>query len=269
MIKPHRRELKFVVHHSAKELILERWRRYLVKAPFTNQYAVTPILSQYYDSPDLCFYREKLDGVGVRNKVRLRVYDREFRTGATAFLEIKHRDNDLVKKFRYKIEDFHPAYLDLAGWLPTRLELEGAFQMIFERHRLRPSAQVYYQREAYEGLVESDVRVTFDTNLIGLYPGERLTNRMLRDPSRQLMPDTLAILEVKSTHGIPNWLREGVLAAELQVATIPKYITAVEMLGLSKHNATGVYAWANRCSTSSTSYSSHRRPSYSARPMSS
>ncbi|TDJ49740.1 MAG: polyphosphate polymerase domain-containing protein [Gemmatimonadetes bacterium] len=246
MIRPYRQELKFVVHHSAKTLILERWRRYLRKAPFTNRHAVTPILSQYYDSPDLAFYREKLDGVPLRNKVRLRVYDLEFRQGATAFLEIKHRDNDRVKKFRYKIPDFRESHLDLDRWLPDCVALEGAFHILFQRCRLRPSVQVYYQREAYEGVVESDVRVTFDTNLTGLYPGERLTSCLLNDRSRQLMPDTLQILEVKATHGIPNWLQEGVLAAELQAATIPKYITAVELLGLPEHNPTGVYAWNKR-----------------------
>ena len=249
MIRPFRQELKFLIHHSAKTLLFERWRRYLRRAPFTNSHAVTPILSLYYDSPDLAFYREKLDGVGLRNKVRLRVYDQRFRDGATAFLEIKHRHNVFVKKFRYKISDFREAHLDLYRWLPDCRELEDSFHILFERCRLRPSAQVYYQREAYEGLVESDVRVTFDTNLTALHPGERLTSRLLQDRSRQLMPDTVEILEVKATHGIPNWLQEGVLGAELQAATIPKYITAVEQLGLPENDPTGVYAWSNRCST--------------------
>ena len=250
MIRPLRQELKFVVHHSVKTLVLERWKRYLRNAPFTNRHAVTPILSQYYDSPDLGFYREKLDGVALRNKLRLRVYDMTFRQGAVAFLEIKHRDNDKVRKFRYKIDDFHPNHLDLPRWLPDCKALEPAFHILYERCRLRPTAQVYYQREAYEGAVESDVRVTFDTNLIGLFAGEQLTSRILKDPSRLLMPETLAILEVKATHEIPNWLQEGVLAAELQATTIPKYITAVEMLGLPAHHPTGVFAWTSRYSTS-------------------
>lgn len=250
MIRPHRWELKFLVHHSVKTMILERWKRYLRIAPFTNQHAVTPVLSQYYDTPELGFYRQKLDGVAVRNKLRLRVYDMKFREGAVAFLEIKHRLNDKVRKFRYRIKDFHPDYIHLSRWLPDCDELEPAFHILYERCRLRPTAQVYYQREAYEGLVESDVRITFDTNLIGLYPGEQLTSRMLSDPARLLMPDTITILEVKATHALPNWLQEGVLAAELQAKTIPKYITAVEMLGLPARQLTGVYAWTTRYSTS-------------------
>ena len=241
-IRPFRSELKFLLHYSTRELLLERWRRYLVRAPFTDEYAMSPILSQYYDSPDLQFYREKLDGVGFRNKVRLRVYSHRFTPGQTAFLEIKHRYNDKVRKHRQKYDNFDRRLLDPSNWHFDDLEMESAFLSLLERYRLRRSAQTYYQREAYEGAVESDVRITFDSNLIGLHPGERITTRLIHDRTRNLMPDTLSILEVKATHGIPGWLREGVLAGELQQKTIPKYISAVEVLRLPDLYTAGVYA---------------------------
>jgi hypothetical protein len=56
------------------------------------------------------------------------------------------------------------------------------------------------------------------------------------------MPDTLAILEVKATRGIPGWVHEGIVAAELQQQTIPKYVTAVRTLGLVQLSEAGVYA---------------------------
>ena len=119
---------------------------------------------------------------------------------------------------------------------------QSEFLALRERDRLRPTAQVYYQREAYEGAVESDIRVTFDSNLIGLHPGERLTSALLRDRTRHLMPETLTILEVKSTKGNPAWIHEGIVALELRQQTIPKYITAVETLGLLELSAGGIYA---------------------------
>ncbi len=241
-MRPFRQELKFRVHHSVKTMLLERWRRYLVRAPFTNAHAVTPILSQYYDSPELAFYYEKLDGIALRNKVRLRVYSQRFTPGQTAFLEIKHRQNDLVRKYRQQISDFGPEWLDPSHWRFDDPQMESAFLTLLERHRLRASAQVYYQREAYEGAVESDIRVTFDTCLTGLHPGEVVTGTLLRDHMRSLMPDTLEILEVKATRGIPRWVHDGIVAAELQQQTIPKYITAVEVLGLPGLAPAGAYA---------------------------
>ena len=61
-------------------------------------------------------------------------------------------------------------------------ERANAYIDLKERYRLRASAQTYYQREAYQGLVEEDVRICFDSNLIGLFPGEKLTGKILTMP---------------------------------------------------------------------------------------
>ncbi|MCZ6683562.1 MAG: hypothetical protein O7B26_10280, partial [Planctomycetota bacterium] len=98
----------------------------------------------------------------------------------------------------------------------------------------------------YEGAYERDVRVTFDTCVVGLHPGEVLTRDSLFDRSRRLLPETLVILEVKTTRGIPGWVHDGVVVAELQQQTIPKYISAVEVLDLIELTASGVYAWSQR-----------------------
>ena len=42
-LRPFRQELKFLVHYSVREMLLERWSRYLVQAPFTNKNAVTKV----------------------------------------------------------------------------------------------------------------------------------------------------------------------------------------------------------------------------------
>ena len=241
-LRPFRDELKYLVHHSVKAQLMARWQRYLVPAPFTDARARTPILSQYYDSPTLTFWREKHDGIAVRNKIRLRVYGHRYEAGQTAFLEIKHRYFNKVRKYRDRIPDFGPQHLDPATWRFSHPEMEAAFQVIMQRHQVRRSAQVYYQREAWEGAVESDIRVTWDSSLVALFPGEQVSRSVLMDPRRAMMPDTLSILEVKSTVGIPPWVYEGVIAAELKQQTIPKYITAVELLGMPEQHAMGIYA---------------------------
>ncbi len=241
-LRAFRSELKFVVHHSVKRMLMARWQRYLMRAPFTNEHAQTPILSQYYDSPTLTFYHEKHDGIAYRNKVRLRVYGKGYESGMTAFLEIKHRAFDKVRKYREQIPDFGPHHLDPQTWRFSEPAMTTAFMTLVERHRLRPSAQVYYQREAWEGAVEPDIRVTWDSCLLGMHPGERLTRDLLYDRSRRMMSETLSILEVKSTVGIPRWVHDGIVAAELRQQTVPKYITAVEVLGLPELYASGIHA---------------------------
>lgn len=243
IIKPFRNELKYVIHHSTRELLLSYWNRYITRAAHTNEYGFSPVLSQYYDSPDFAFVREKREGLRSRNKVRLRVYGTRFSHGMLAFLEIKRRHNDKVKKFRRKIESLDPeSHMNPDNWQFFDEEAAAEFGKLREIYRLRPSAQTYYQREAYEGVIENDVRLTFDSHLIGLYPGERLSTRILRDRSRNVMPDTVSILEIKSTHGFPSWIYNGIKLGELHQQPIPKYTSAVKVLGLMDSLISSNYA---------------------------
>ena len=241
-MRPFREELKYVVHHSTRTALLERWRRHLVKDPHTNEDAVTPVLSQYYDSPNLAFFEEKVDGIRFRNKVRLRAYGLRYDSGGAVVLEIKQRLEGRVRKIRMRIEDFQPRHLDPCSWRFASRDDESAFASLRERYRLKPSAQTFYMREAYESVVEPTVRVTFDTCLAALHPGEILGPGALVDESRRLLPDTLAILEVKATAGLPAWVMSGVRVGELTQRPVPKYVMAVTKLRLPDLTPGGAFS---------------------------
>ncbi len=236
-----RQELKFVIHHSVRRMLLERWSPYLVRAPFTDSEARTHVLSQYYDSPTLSFSREKREGIPFRNKVRLRTYATDFDSGKAAFLEIKHRRFVGVHKYRQRIADVSSAHLSPSRWTFDDPDMRARFHSLLETYHLRTSAQTYFQREAYETPEESGLRVTLDSNLVGLHPGERLTSKLLMDRRRSLMADTLFILEIKSNEVLPRWVHDGIIACELEQKTIPKYVTAVNVLKLGELTGSGVY----------------------------
>lgn len=240
-MKPLRDELKYIITTNDRNYLIEMWRMRLEKDPHTDHCAMTPILSQYYDSPNLRFYEEKLDGIGFRNKVRLRTYGMKFEPGQTTFLEIKQRVWDKVRKVRHRIKDFKLEHLDPKTWNLADAENMAAFSVLVEKYRLRPSAQIWYQREAYQGAANPDLRVTFDSCVMGMFPGELLSPDMMDDPSRKLLPDNLVILEIKSNSGIPSWVPEGVRRIELIQQTVPKYVMGVEKLGLTGTTPVGVF----------------------------
>lgn len=231
MTRPFRSELKYVAHHSTAAMLLERWSRHLTRDPHTDELGFTPVLSQYYDTRDLAFYREKLDGLPFRNKVRLRTYGVRFRAGARGFLEIKQRLGEKVRKIRHRIDSMKSRDLDPASWEFEDPRDANAFRSLMARHELLPSARVFYVRQAFFSVVEPSIRVTFDRGLCALFPGERVGRVETTGPSRKLMSDTLAILEVKSTEALPPWVTDGALAGELFQQPVPKYVSAVERLG--------------------------------------
>jgi hypothetical protein len=215
--------------------LLERWRRHLVKDRYMKHDSGTPILSLYYDTPELTFYNEKVDGVAFRNKVRLRTYGTQFRPGQATFIEIKQRHGDYIRKIRQKVENYCDCHLNPRHWTFDTPESQSAFGVLLERHRLLPCVQVWYQREVYESVVEPGVRVSFDSCLTGLFPGEQLTADHIFDPRTKLMPETRVVLEVKSNNGTPRWAEEGARLVELVQIPVPKYVMAVEKLGIHKN----------------------------------
>jgi len=241
MEKPLRHELKYLITSDSKDFLLEYWRRYLGADPHTRKMALSPVMSQYYDSPDLRFYEEKLDGVGFRNKVRMRCYGFTFVPGQPVFLEIKQRIWDRVYKIRQKMDNFNPGYMDPENWVFDTPEKQAAFRVQLEKYNLRPSARIWYQRQAFQCMVETDVRITFDSVLTALYPGEELTHDIMEDPSRRILPDDQVILEVKATKEIPAWVSDGVFRVGLRQIPVPKYVMGIEKLGINETIPPRVY----------------------------
>lgn len=234
MKRPLRAELKFLIRHDEKTALLERWKRHLAKDRYMKHDSGTPILSLYYDTPDLRFYYEKVDGIAFRNKVRLRTYGTRFQRGQATFIEIKQRHGDYIRKIRQKIDNYCDCHQDPKHWTFDTPEAESAFGVLMERYRLLPCVQVWYRREVYESVVEPGVRVSFDSCLTGLFPHQQLTTDHIFDPRTKLMPETRVVLEVKSNNGTPRWAEEGARLVELVQIPVPKYVMAVEKLGIHK-----------------------------------
>ena len=54
-----RLELKYRIDMRRLPYLLARWGPYLLPAPHTDRNGRYPILSQYFDSPQLDFYKDK------------------------------------------------------------------------------------------------------------------------------------------------------------------------------------------------------------------
>jgi hypothetical protein len=98
---------------------------------------------------------------------------------------------------------------------------------------LQPTAQVWYQREALAS-ADDGLRITVDTTIRALYPGERMGRAFLYDAERAAVPDRYAVVEIKSAQTFPHWLTELIQRASLAPEAISKYVHAINALGLSR-----------------------------------
>ncbi len=191
------------------------------------------LTSLYYDSPDLACFWSKIDGESHRRKVRIRHYERRDRLGIDdpVYIEIKQRRNRTTQKRRVKLAYVQANQL-CSGQrmsLPDERDQGVADEVLdmARRYELRPTAITSYQREAWEGSwMDRGVRVTFDTDLRSRTSQLDLAARV---PGVPLMPPGLAVVEIKVNDRIPRWLVRVVAQLDLQVQTLSKYCTAVQV----------------------------------------
>ena len=226
-------ELKYLVDTRVQALLAEVVRARMLRGEHVERDGTYHVLSQYYDGPGLPFYFDKIAGLESRVKVRLRTYGMRFGPDAPWFLELKRKRNAAVSKLRIALAPGSVDPSDPRSWDAVRHEHIGAFLAARDLMQLEPTAQVWYQREA---LASADdlLRLTWDSTIRALYPGEEMGARLLYDGERAALPDRYAVIEVKAAQTLPHWLVELVQRFSLVPESISKYVHAVNALGLSR-----------------------------------
>lgn len=238
-----RYELKFIVRAVDRDRVLQALQPGLEPDPYGEdaRYRVT---SLYFDSPRLTCYWEKMDGVAIRSKVRMRTYGavrrpEDFDTHTT-FLEIKHRVNQTLYKERVRLKP--EAVREILRDVRALHDLDGSVQAGDRLHRqtiatierlaalwdLRSTVVISYRREAYVGILDERLRVTFDAFCCAYEPDRFLDAP--GDAGLPLLPDAHMIMELKFDHAIPRWLRDVVGSYGLQLVRFSKYASGVEAL---------------------------------------
>jgi len=226
-------ELKYLVDSRVQVALCRLMRARMLRGEYAMEDGTYHVLSQYYDGPGLPFFFDKISGLEDRLKVRLRTYGMAFGQDAPWFLELKRKQNAAISKLRIRVEPGRIDPSDPRSWDAIRDEHIGAFVSARDLMLLEPTAQVWYQREALAS-ADDALRITWDTTIRALFPGEVMDRRMLYDPERAAIPDRYAIVEIKSAQTFPHWLTELIQRASLVPESISKYVHAVNALGLSR-----------------------------------
>jgi len=94
----YRRELKYLLPYNTYEALVDALMPFMKADTFgvDGKYAIS---SLYFDSPDHAIYWETANKLPIRQKLRLRTYEKSER-GGIAFFEIKQKVNNWVHKRR-------------------------------------------------------------------------------------------------------------------------------------------------------------------------
>ncbi len=213
----YRHELKHEI--STLELLTLRTRLRAVASPDRHAVGGSYVIdSLYFDTAADKALREKLDGVNVREKFRIRFYN-----GDTSFvrLEKKSKVNGLCAKQSAPVSaDQVRSLLDGdVAWMTQ--STEPLIRELYAKMRsgLMPKAIVSYTREPFV-FPAGNVRVTLDYDI-----RSSLDCRSFLDPERISLPaggDSI-VLEVKWDEFLPDIIRDAVQLPDCRSTAFSKY----------------------------------------------
>ena len=155
-----RYEKKYRLTAEQQRLILEGMRPYMKK----DAYGAYTICNIYYDTDDWRLIRASLEKPVYKEKLRVRSYGVPEENGRV-FVELKKKYDGVVYKRRITTEAREAAPF-LAGAVPNGHGQIGQELLWFQqRYGAKPRVFIAYDRLAFAGIDDSELRITFDTNL--------------------------------------------------------------------------------------------------------
>lgn len=223
-----RYEMKYLIPFHTYEALVNELTPYMRYDRFGDEGKYN-IVSLYFDSPDQKIYYETRNKLKFRQKLRLRIYDGAGLDDA-AFFEVKQKYNNVVNKRRTQIK-LRDAYQYLSGADISELDISNAQIMaevnnFKEIYDLQPEVIVSYDRQAFHGIYDEDLRVTFDYNLMCRSDDLHIENG---PQGEHFVEPEQVILEVKVSHSVPLWLSRLLADFECPKKSVSKFCTSIDL----------------------------------------
>lgn len=231
---PNRFELKYITRWDTYERLVQQLRPFAVLDGRVNSSDRYSIISLYYDSPDLRFYWDKIDGLAMRNKVRVRQYGGRS-SQEEVFVEIKRKLYFSVKKLRVRStlaeaynmleSPFGRQQEALAGQEMKLSNVQSSIIFLRDLHSLRPQVIISYDRQPYVGIYENRMRITFDLNIRCRSENLRIEDGPWGD---YILSPEFVLMEIKLDGKMPEWMPSLIAEHNLEPIRFSKYCLGLE-----------------------------------------
>ena len=193
-----RYEKKYLLTREQYEAVRAGMDAYMT----ADAYSHYSICNVYYDTDDFSLIRTSLQKPMYKEKLRVRSYG-VAQDGGKVFVELKKKYDGVVYKRRV-VMGAADAVTYLQGQHPAdESQIHHEIDWFMDTYRPVPKVFIAYDREAYAGRENPDLRITFDTNLRGRT--ERVDLRA-GDDGAPILPDNQVLMEIKIPGAAPIWL---------------------------------------------------------------
>jgi len=195
-------EKKYIISKNQFEQIVDSVSPYL--KPDENRRE--RVFSLYFDTPDDLLIRRSIDKPLYKEKLRLRAYGIPD-ADTQVFIEVKKKFKKVVYKRRavMKYEDAK-SFLDTSavpdGYEDQHQILNEISWLTKTYDGLTPSMLISYDRTAYYGIYNTDLRITFDSDI----QWKEVRSFPTDTSGAPLLDENKVIMEIKTSDSMPLWL---------------------------------------------------------------
>lgn len=218
-------EKKFIVTREQYERLLPAMLEYMQPDKYCKDGNTYSLVNLYFDNERDDIIRTSVSKPKYKQKLRLRSYGTPESEDATVYLEIKKKFYGTVTKRRvgmtlgeanaYIYDGVRPSK---KKYLPNQVLDE--IDYFREITPCTPKIYISYDRRAYFMKDKSDVRVTFDDNILTRRYDLDILHGSYGEP---LLEDGIMLLEIKVPDVIPMWLTNLLSEEKVYMTSFSKY----------------------------------------------
>lgn len=223
-----RHELKYLLDAEKKRRVMELLPLHMS----LDKYGKSEIRSIYFDTDDYLLVRRSIQKPVFKEKLRIRSYG-EATKDREVFVELKRKYNSVVYKRRTKMTEAEALlWLTEGNGCPIESQISHEIDYFLTMYeRLSPKVFLSYEREAYYDKDGSDLRITFDDNILARCEELTLEGKAYGTP---LLDEGKTLMEIKCSGGMPLWLVHLLSEAGIFKTSYSKYGVAYKKIIIDK-----------------------------------
>ena len=225
-----RYEKKYMLTQEQQENLMKQLLPYIKEDKF-GRYTICNI---YYDTEGWELIRQSIQKPVYKEKLRVRSYgvpgDED-----KAFIEIKKKYKGIVYKRRItaQAKDVEPILTGGSSFEIKKSDEQIRNEILWFQsfYRTQPRIFIGYDRQAFAGIQDSGLRITFDTNI--RWRDEELDLRC-GDYGQPVLPGEQVLMEIKMPDACPLWLAHILNDSSIYPTSFSKYGTCYKNFIISR-----------------------------------
>ena len=188
-----------------------------------DAYFKSTVRSLYFDTESYRLARHSIEHPAYKEKLRLRSYS-QADAETLVFAELKKKYDSVVYKRRIDIPEGEAMQWICSGAAPAEeSQITREIDYFINYYgSLKPAALITYDRLAYKSSEGSDLRITFDSNILARVDDMTLESEIYGE---DILPEGMTIMEIKTAGGMPLWLTDALSANRIYKSSFSKYGT--------------------------------------------